>query len=50
MHEIRGFALFDTAVPEYAAYNTAVVAIHGSVDMTTRELEITGPAVSAVAV
>jgi hypothetical protein len=45
VHEIRGFALFDTAVPEYAAYNTAVVAIHGSVDMATRELEITGRAV-----
>lgn len=50
VHEIRGFALFDTAVPEYAAYNTAVVAIHGSVDMVTRELEITGRAVSPAAV
>ena len=48
VHEIRGFALFDTAVPEYAPYNTAVVAIHGSVDMSTRELEITGRAVTAV--
>jgi hypothetical protein len=47
LHEIRGFALFSTAVPEYAAYNTAVVAIHGAVDMATRELEITGRAVSA---
>ena len=47
-HEIRGFALFDTAVPEYVAYNTAVVAIHGTVDMVTRELEITGRAVTAV--
>lgn len=47
VHEIRGFALFDTAVPEYAAYNTAVVAIHGSVDMVTRELEITGRDVSS---
>ena len=47
VHEIRGFALFDTAVSEYAAYNTAVVAIHGSVDMVTRELWITGRAVSA---
>jgi len=50
VHEIRGFALFDTAVPEYAAYNTAVVAIHGSVDMATRELGITGRAVSAAVV
>ena len=47
VHEIRGFALFDTAVPEYAAYNTAVVAIHGSIDMATRELEISGRAAAA---
>jgi hypothetical protein len=47
LHEIRGFALFDTAVADYAAYNTAVVAIHGSIDMTTREFEITGRAMSA---
>jgi hypothetical protein len=46
VHEIRGFALFDTSVAEYAAYNTAVVAIHGTVDMSTRELEITGRALS----
>ena len=50
VHEIRGFAMFDTAVPEYAAYTTAVVAIHGSVDMVTRDLEITGRSVSAAAV
>ena len=50
VHEIRGFALFDTAVPEYAPYNTAVVAIHGRVDMATRELEISGRAVSAAPV
>jgi hypothetical protein len=50
VHEIRGFALFDTAVPEYSAYNTAVVAIHGTFDMVTRELEITGRAISAAAV
>ena len=50
VHEIRGFALFDTAVPEYAPYNTAVVAIHGTVDMITRELEISGRTVSAAAV
>lgn len=47
VHEIRGFALFDTAVPEYAAYTTAVVAIHGTVDMVTRELEIMGTDVSS---
>ena len=47
VHEIRGFALFDTAVPEYAAYNTAVVAIHGTIDLVTREFSITGRAVSA---
>ncbi|HET8757867.1 MAG TPA: hypothetical protein VFM58_17740 [Solirubrobacteraceae bacterium] len=46
VHEIRGFALFSTSVPEYSDYNTAVVAIHGSVDMATRELEITGRSVS----
>ena len=50
VHEIRGFALFDTAVPEYERYNTAVVAIHGTVDMATRELEISGRAVSAAPV
>jgi hypothetical protein len=49
VHEIRGFALFDTSVPEYAVYNTAVVAIHGTVDMATRELEITGRALSHAA-
>jgi hypothetical protein len=46
VHEIRGFALLDTAVPEYAAYNTAVIAIHGTIDMLTREFAITGRAVS----
>lgn len=46
VHEIRGFALFDTAVPEYAAYNSAVVAIHGTIDMLTRELRITGRAIA----
>ncbi len=50
VHEIRGFALFETAVPEYAPYNTAVVAIHGTVDMNTRELEITGRAASGAPV
>jgi hypothetical protein len=47
LHEIRGFALFSTTVPEYAAYNTAVVAVHGSVDMANREIVTTGRAVSA---
>jgi hypothetical protein len=50
LHEIRGFALFSTSVPEYSAYNTAVVEIHGTVDMATRELEITGRAVSPTVV
>jgi hypothetical protein len=50
LHEIRGFALFSTSVPAYSGYNTAVVAIHGSVDMATRELEITGHAVSPTVV
>jgi hypothetical protein len=47
VHAIRGYALFSTAVPEFSEYNSAVVAIHGSVDMATRELEITGRDVSA---
>lgn len=47
IHEITGFALFDTAVPEYAEYNTAVIEIQGSVDMAARELEITGRPVPA---
>ena len=42
LHEIRGFALFSTSVPEYAAYNTAVVAIEGTVDMATRTIAVTG--------
>jgi hypothetical protein len=49
LHEIRGFALFDTAVPEYAAYNTAVVAIHGRIDMVTREFTVTGRDAARVA-
>jgi hypothetical protein len=47
VHEIRGFALFATAVPEYAAYNTAILAIQGSIDMVSREFAVTGRAVSA---
>ena len=46
LHAIRGFALFSTAVPDYAAYNTAVVAIEGTVDMATRTLEIEGRALA----
>jgi hypothetical protein len=46
VHEIRGFALFSTGVPEYVAYNTAVVEIHGTVDMATGELVMTGRAVT----
>jgi hypothetical protein len=48
-HEIRGFALFSTGVPDYAAYNTAVVAIHGTVDMATRDLTVTGRAIGPAA-
>jgi hypothetical protein len=44
LHTIHGFALFSTAVPEYAAYNTAVVTIEGTIDMVTREFEIEGRA------
>lgn len=44
--EVRGFALFSTAVPEYAAYNTAVVAVAGTADMRSRTLAITGRAVA----
>jgi hypothetical protein len=49
LHAIRGYALFSTAVPEYAAYNTAVVAIEGTVDMATRALEIEGRTPTAAA-
>jgi hypothetical protein len=49
-HTIHGFALFTTAVPEYAAYNTAVVFIEGTVDMVTRELSIEGRALEPTTV
>ena len=50
LHEIRGFALFSTAVPEYAEFNTAVVAIDGTVDMATGAIDVTGrPATATVA-
>jgi hypothetical protein len=42
LHTIEGFALFRTAVPEYSAYNTAVVAIEGTVDMAQRAITIEG--------
>jgi hypothetical protein len=48
LHAISGFALFSTGVPEYAAYNTAVLAIEGTVDMATRELVIEGRAFAPV--
>jgi hypothetical protein len=44
LHRITGFALFTTAVPEYADYNTAVVAIDGTVDMATGTIDVTGRA------
>ncbi len=47
LHVIKGFALFRTGVSEYAAYNDAVVAIEGSVDMATRALVIEGRALNA---
>lgn len=42
VHDLRAFALFSTAVPDYAAFNTAVVAVDGTVDMATREIAVTG--------
>jgi hypothetical protein len=47
LHVIKGFALFRTAVPEYADYNDAVVAIQGTVDMATREIDVEGHAFDA---
>jgi hypothetical protein len=45
LHRVRGFALFRTAAPEYAAFNTAVVAIEGTADMAARTIDIRGRAV-----
>lgn len=42
LHAIRGFALFSAAAAEYADFNTAVVAIQGSVDMSTGAIDVTG--------
>jgi hypothetical protein len=47
MHRITGFALFSTAVPEYSDYNTAVVAIEGTVDMATGTIDVVGRALDA---
>lgn len=52
LHRITGFALFTTAVADYEAYNTAVIAVHGSVDMATGTIDVAGRALqyeSAVA-
>ena len=49
VHAIRGFALFSTAVPEYAGYNTAVVAIEGTVDMATGTIDVQSRALTAAA-
>ena len=45
-HRITGFALFATAVPGYADYNTAVVAVDGSVDMAAGTIDVVGRPVS----
>ena len=47
MHRITGFALFTTAVPEYAEYNSAVVAIDGTVDMATGTIDVAGHALDS---
>ncbi len=44
LHTLRAFALFNTAVPEYTAYNTAVVAVTGTVDMAAGTIAVTGRA------
>ncbi len=48
VHLVRGFALFETAVPAYAAYNSAVVAIEGTADMAAGTIDIRGREVSDV--
>lgn len=47
LHVIKGYALFETAVPEYAAYNDAVVAVEGTVDMATGSIDVEGRAFDA---
>jgi hypothetical protein len=42
LHAITGYALFTTAVPAYAAYNDAVLAIEGTVDMATGQIDVEG--------
>lgn len=42
LHRITGFALFTTGVPEYDAYNTAVIAVQGTVDMSTGTIDVAG--------
>jgi hypothetical protein len=42
--DVRGYALFSTAVPQYAHYNTAVVAIDGVADLAAGTLAIEGRA------
>ena len=46
LHTIHGFALFTTAVPEYSDYNTAVVAVDGTVDMSTGAIDVEGRALT----
>jgi hypothetical protein len=47
LHTIQGCALFVTAVREYAAYNTAVMAVEGTVDMSTGEITVEGRPLTA---
>lgn len=49
LFELSGFALFDTAVADFAAYRTAVVAISGTVDMATGTIDVRGRALEPAA-
>jgi hypothetical protein len=42
LHVIKGYALFQTAAPDLARYNDAVMAIEGTVDMSTGEIDVEG--------
>jgi len=48
-HRITGFALFSTALSEYADYNSAVVAVEGAVDMRTGVIDVRGRVLNAIA-
>jgi hypothetical protein len=47
LHVIKGYALFRTAAPQYAAYNDAVLAIEGTADMAARTIDVEGRAFAA---